>query len=67
MNQGLQHRIANAVEAMANGGQRTRGVTPTPQGVHLTLKGTRAGIPPEDIAYLLAPFSPSNPTAPVRT
>jgi hypothetical protein len=50
MNQALQHRIANAVEAMAHRDQRTRGF-----------------IPPEDITYLLAPFSPSNPTAPVRT
>jgi signal transduction histidine kinase len=61
MSQALQHLIDNAMEAMAHGGQLALEVTPEPQGVHLTLRDTGVGIPPEDLPYLFDPFFSTKP------
>jgi signal transduction histidine kinase len=61
MSQALQHLMDNAMEAMAHGGQLALEVTPEPQGVHLTLRDTGVGIPPEDLPYLFDPFFSTKP------
>ncbi len=61
MGQALHHLIANAMDAMTDGGQLTLAVTPEAKGLRLTLKDTGAGISPEDLPYVFDPFFSTKP------
>lgn len=57
----LSNLLANAVEAMPQGGELNIRLTVEPNRVHLALKDTGAGISPGDLAQVFDPFFSTKP------